>query len=69
MWEWGSERFQRTIDFNRQGFGEPLREYLRGQRRYSHLKDADFPIVEDYLRELNDIVDRLDGGWGSEAPQ
>lgn len=69
MWEWGNEKFRRTVDFNREGFGEQLREYFRGQRRYSHLKDADFPIMEAYVQDLNGLVDRLEGGWGSEAAQ
>ncbi len=48
----------------RDGFGDNLSEYLRGQRRYGHLKDGGTGEVEQYVLELNDLVDRLERGFG-----
>lgn len=64
LWEWGDEGFRRTIPFARDGFGDNLREYLRGQRRYGHLKDGDLGQVEQYVLDLNDLVDKLERGFG-----
>jgi pyruvate/2-oxoacid:ferredoxin oxidoreductase beta subunit len=63
LWEWGDDGFRRTIPFAPDG--DALRQYLRGQRRYAHLKEADIPLVEQYVGELNDLVDRLERGFGS----
>ncbi len=63
LWEWGDEGFRRTIPFHRENVGENLREYLRGQRRYGHLKDADREVMEKYVFELNDLVDRMAKGF------
>ncbi len=67
MWEWGEEGFRRTVPFERDKFGTTLREFLGSQRRFAHMKEADFPLMEQYVEELNSLVDRLDEGWGSEA--
>ncbi len=65
MWEWGGEGFRRTVAFKRDRFNESLREFLRGQRRFAHVTEAELPIMEQYVRDLNELVDRLEAGWGS----
>ena len=63
LWEWGDDGFRRTLPFPRSAFGKKLREYLRGQRRFSHLKDADMEQFEQYVLALNDRVDKLERGF------
>jgi pyruvate/2-oxoacid:ferredoxin oxidoreductase beta subunit len=65
LWEWGDDGFRRTIPSSRGGDRDKLLEYLRGQRRYGHLTDADVAEVERYVGQLNDLVDRLERGFGT----
>lgn len=63
LWEWGNDGFRRTIPFARTGVADVLREYLGAQRRYAHVQDGDLPVIERYVLELNDLVDRMERGF------
>ena len=67
MWEWGNEGFRRTVSFKRDDFSDALREFLGGQRRFGHLEDQDVSFMERYVTDLNELVDRLEEGWGSKV--
>lgn len=64
LWEWGDDGFRRTLPFQRRSFQKRLREYLKSQRRYAHLTEEEYVEVEQYARELNEMVDRLEKGFG-----
>lgn len=67
LWEWGEDGFRRTIPFPKAGVRENLREYLESQRRYSHLQEGDFSLMEQYVLQLNDLVDRMQRAFGPGA--
>lgn len=69
MWEWGNEGFRRTVSFKRDDFSDALREFLGGQRRFGHLEDQDVSFMERYVTDLNELVDRLERGWGSKVEE
>lgn len=65
LWEWGDDGFRRTLAFARNKYKKNLREYLRAQRRYSHLKEDDMLRYERYVLALNDQTDKLERGFGA----
>lgn len=65
LWEWGDDGFRRTIPFARASVKDHLPEYLGLQRRYAHLKEPDLGLVEQYVLQLNDLVDRMERGFGA----
>jgi pyruvate/2-oxoacid:ferredoxin oxidoreductase beta subunit len=59
LWEWGDAGFRRTIPLRRESVRANLDEYVHAQRRYSHLKAEGLAVMERYVLELNDLVDRM----------
>ncbi len=68
LWEWGEDGFHRSLPFSHNNFRKRLGEYVRGQRRYAHLAQADMAAIEEYVLRLNDLVDRLERGFGGSNP-
>lgn len=68
LWEWGDDGFRRTLSFARKGYQKKLREYLRGQRRYAHLGEDEIVQVERYVVEVNELVEKLERGFGPAQP-
>jgi pyruvate/2-oxoacid:ferredoxin oxidoreductase beta subunit len=68
LWEWGDQGFRRTIPFQRGNVSVNLREYVGAQRRYGHVKDEDLPVMEQYVLQLNELVDRMAKAFGPNVP-
>lgn len=69
LWEWSDEiGFRRTHRIDRGKIHSTLREYVGLQRRYSHLTDDEFALMERYVIELNDMIDRMEKAFPPRVP-
>lgn len=59
--------FRRSVPFRKDTCRETLAEYLRMQRRYRHMGDDDYRLMEDYVLQVNDLVDKMALGFGSSS--
>ena len=61
LYEWKDGVFRRTVPVPRRS---PIEEYTRLQRRFNHLAEEDFETINAYIDEVNDLVTRMEKGFG-----
>ncbi|MFQ5878943.1 MAG: thiamine pyrophosphate-dependent enzyme [Dehalococcoidia bacterium] len=60
LYEWKGGAFRRTVTVRNK---KPVQEYTALQRRYAHLTDENLQQMEEYIAELNHLVDRLEAAF------
>lgn len=56
LWEYERGVFRRTVVSKEP---TPLKEYIKLQRRYDHLTEEDVTELQEYIKELNEKIDRF----------
>lgn len=68
LWEWADDTgFRRTHAYDESKMPEQLRTYLNMQRRYAHVSEDDIDVIEQYVRDLNSMVDKMTRSFQAQA--